>query len=157
MTGGDECTGEYSMRHRDRALIVLPRQPEFPFHAVGRRRPQRLQRTLILTQPSQRAPDTPCWVGPEYKVGKHFLEPDKYPSNAVLRIVEDARACRPCASITFASLSSVTSASLSAASTNAFDPASSAPAQVLLESYQTLMQSPDVPLEYVCLLIPRLL
>ncbi len=29
-------------------LVVLPPQLEFPFHAVGRRRPQRPQRTLIL-------------------------------------------------------------------------------------------------------------
>src|SRR6266446_1856446 len=62
-------------------------------------------------------------------------------------------ACRPCASITFASLSSVTSATLSAAFTNAFDPASSAPAQVQVECYQMLMQSPDIPIELVCLVV----
>src|SRR6266478_1917928 len=74
-----------------------------------------------------------------------------------ITIVEYVRTCRPCASITFASLSSVTSASRSTTFTNAFDPASSAPAQVQVECYQTLMQSPDIPLERVCLLIPRLL
>ncbi len=48
-------------------------------------------------------------------------------------------------------------ASLSAAFTNAFDAASSAPAQVQVECYQTLMQSLDILLEHVCLLIPKLL
>ncbi len=46
---------------------------------------------------------------------------------------------------------------LSTAFTNAFDPASSAPAQVQVECYQALVQSPDIPLEHVCLHIPRLL
>ncbi|SRR6266403_791473 len=50
-----------------------------------------------------------------------------------------------------------TSASLSAAFTSAFDPASSAPAQVWVECYQALIQSPNIPLEHVCLLIPMLL
>jgi len=72
-------------------------------------------------------------------------------------VVEDARACRPCASITFAGLSNVTSASLSAAFTNISDPSSSAPARMQVECYQTLMLSPDIPFEHICLLIPRLL
>ncbi len=43
----------------------------------------------------------------------------------------------------------MTSASLSAAFTNPFDPA----AQVRVECHQTLMQSPDIPIVLVCLVV----